>query len=67
MSYYRVKKIIDGEEWILYGWEDNIAIWQLAKATQAKKRQYYAHVDDDHRFKTHTVREIRELIVSAVN
>ena len=43
MSFYKNGLIKDGEEYILYGFEGNICIWQLKKATSAKRRMYYAN------------------------
>ena len=43
MSYYRNSMIHNGEEYILYGFEGNIAIWQSKGRTQASKRLFYAN------------------------
>lgn len=60
MSFYKNRMIVDGEEYILYGFEGNIAIWQLKKATQASKRIFYAN--PGHEIRNHSVREIRKMI-----
>ena len=60
MSFYKNGLVKDGEEYILYGFEGNICIWQLKKATSAKKRLYYANPGRG--VEAHTVSEIRSKI-----
>ena len=60
MDYYKNSLVKDGEEYILYGFEGNICIWQLKKATQASKRVFYANPGRE--ITARTVGEIRKMI-----
>ena len=60
MSFYKNRLVKDDEEYILYGFEGNICIWQLKKATSAKRRRYYAN--PGRAVEAHTVSEIRSKI-----
>ena len=59
-QYYIHKREIDGNLYILYGFEGNIAIWQRMNKTQSAKREYYANPGVPVR--SNSVREIRNLI-----